>query len=170
MGTEIIHRRIKQNSDNEYPKENTTIFNTVFETSLRILIILSVSNIALSTDKLVAVDFTTIYGKDFGISDFNLHGNSYFRYAEIPARIDTIGYAVKDLVTKGLIEPNCLLSGFKYSITPSGNKLVKALNSNYSKAYKKLCRRSLKFYENKDDRQSFDILNNYAKTFTKAGI
>ena len=146
------------------------VFNTAFEASLRVLIILSVSNIDLSADKIIAIDFTTIYGKDFGISDFNLHGDSLFRYAKIPARRDSIGHAIKDLVIKGLITPNCMLSGFTYTITPSGSKFVKSLKSNYSKAYKKLCERSIKFFESKDDKQSLEILNNYANTFTKAGI
>ena len=146
------------------------VFNSVFETSLRILIILNESDSGLSVDKIMAVDFTAIYGKDFGISDYNLHGNSLFRYGEFPARRDLTTQAVKQLVLRGLIKPNCLVSGFTYSISNSGKKFVKALTSNYSKAYKILCRHSLNFYNSRDDKQVLDILNSYAKTFTKAGI
>jgi hypothetical protein len=162
MGNEVTTPQSEQ--------DGIMIYNTAFEASLRVLIILSVSSIDLSADKIVAIDFTTTYGKDFGISDFNLHGDGIFRYAEIPARRDLISHAIKGLVTKGLITPNCLLSGFTYTITPMGSKFVKSLKSNYSKAYKKLCERSIKFYESKDDKQSLDVLNNYANTFTKAGI
>lgn len=151
-------------------ESNQSIFNTVFETSLRILLILNESEDSYSCDRIMTIDFTAIYGKDFGISDYNLHGDSYFRYGEFPARRDLVTRAVKDLVIKELIKPSFLTSGFTYKITPSGKRVVKSLKSVYSKAYKILCRRSIKFYEGNDDKQALDILNSYAKTFTKAGI
>ena len=52
------------------------VFNTSFEVSLRILIILNIVKIRLSIDRISALDFISIYGKDFGVSKYNLHGNN----------------------------------------------------------------------------------------------
>ena len=45
------------------------IFNTTFEVSLRILIVLNVTQTRLSIDRVSAMDFMAIYGKDFGVSE-----------------------------------------------------------------------------------------------------
>ena len=45
------------------------IFNTSFEVSLRILIILNTVQTRLSIDRITDLDFIAIYGKDFGVSE-----------------------------------------------------------------------------------------------------
>ena len=55
----------------------TNVFNTTFELSLRVLLTLDSSNNSPRTvDIITALDFITVYGKDFGISDENLHGDN----------------------------------------------------------------------------------------------
>ena len=52
-----------------------TVFNSTFEISLRILLLLSESEDAgLSIDRIAAYDFITIYSKYFDLSDRVLHG------------------------------------------------------------------------------------------------
>ncbi len=58
------------------------IFNTSFEVSLRILIILNTVQTRLSIDRITALDFIAIYGKDFGVSEYNLHGDNDYRFSE----------------------------------------------------------------------------------------
>lgn len=98
----------------------TEIFNTPFEVSLRILIVLNVSYARLSVDRISALDFITIYGKDFGVSEYNLHGDNDYRFSEYASKREIISQAVKNLVLVGYILPHCNKSGFTYSISKSG--------------------------------------------------
>ena len=53
-----------------------SIFNSPFELSLRILILMKTRNSRVTVDWLSCLDFVTTYGKDFGVSEFNLHGDA----------------------------------------------------------------------------------------------
>jgi hypothetical protein len=78
------------------------IFNTPFEISLRVLLMLE-TGLNQTADMIAAADFITVYGKDFEISDNDLHGDSAFKYSEFPLRRDLVKKAVKQLVLTGLI-------------------------------------------------------------------
>ena len=59
------------------------IFNTTFETSLRILLLLSVSESEQMTlDRIADYDFITIYSKYFGHSEIAIQGKNYFVLSE----------------------------------------------------------------------------------------
>ena len=50
------------------------LFNTPFELSLHVLLVLDVAGSALTIDKITAYDFITIYCEDFGIATNYLQG------------------------------------------------------------------------------------------------
>ena len=65
---------------------NNKVFNTVFEISMRLLLILSLSKKKkLTLDNLVTVDFISNYSKEFGLSGSNLHGDNEFSFSVITA-------------------------------------------------------------------------------------
>ena len=47
-----------------------SIFNSPFELSLRILILMKTRNSRVTVEWLSCLDFVTTYGKDFGVSEF----------------------------------------------------------------------------------------------------
>ena len=96
------------------------IFNTTFEVSLRILIVLNVTQTRLSIDRVSAMDFMAIYGKDFGVSEYNLHGDNNYRFSEYASKRKIMSESLKNLVLRGYILPHCNKSGFTYSISKSG--------------------------------------------------
>ena len=51
-------------------------FNTEFEISLRILLLLSLEN-GISANRISAIDFISTYGKDFNVSKSDLNGTSF---------------------------------------------------------------------------------------------
>ena len=54
------------------------VLGTSFEMSLRILLLLDVSNEKKMTENMLcALDFIIVYAHDFGISNENLHGNGF---------------------------------------------------------------------------------------------
>ena len=79
------------------------IFNTSFENSLRILILLSHATTSLTVDKITAWDFIAINGKSFGLTNVDLHGDNSFTMCEYTARRELISIAIKELVLRGLI-------------------------------------------------------------------
>lgn len=112
------------------------IFNSSFETGLRILLLLSsISPQAISIDRITAYDFITIYGKDFDVSNTNMHGDSNFNFSELAIKRSNCNEGVKEFVLKGLIDINQTDEGFSYQITPTGQSYVSSLSSEYAELY-----------------------------------
>ena len=111
------------------------IFNTSFEVSLRILIILNTVQTRLSIDRITDLDFIAIYGKDFGVSEYNLHGDNDYRFSEYTSKREIVSQALKELVLGGYIIPHCNKSGFNYSISRSGTMFCESLNDKYAEDF-----------------------------------
>ena len=139
----------------------TEIFNTPFEVSLRILI-LNMSESRLSVDRISALDFITIYGKDFGVSKYNLHGDNDYRFSEYAAKRGIVLQAVKKLVLVGYILPHCNKSGFTYSISKSGVSLCQSLNNEYAEKYSAIVKNVYTTFSSYSDRKIIYTINDYA--------
>lgn len=115
----------------------TNVFNTTFELSLRVLLALESSvNRPQTVDMITAIDFITVYGKDFGISDENLHGNNPYRFCELAVRRDLITGALKSLVLDELASVQASKNGFVYSINDKGKTFCNELRCTYAKEYR----------------------------------
>ena len=112
------------------------IFNSSFEMSLRILIILNVVNERISLDRIVAMDFIAVYGKEFNVSECNLHGDNEYRFSEYASRRPIMMQAIKELVLRNYIKPICNKRGFNYCISNRGKIFIKSLNDEYANVYK----------------------------------
>jgi len=112
------------------------IFNTPFETGLRLLLILHTTDSSgMSIDRLAVFDFMTLYGKDFNISDFNLNGVNGFNFSELPTRREMCVQGIKEFALDGLVDVKQTETGFNYKISQNGKKYVEMLNSDYAKQY-----------------------------------
>lgn len=139
------------------------VFNTEFELFLRILLILNSPGVKkISADRIVAVDFITVYGRDFGVSDHNLHGDNDFRFSEFTCRRDLVKNAIKSLVINGLIKVTCLKSGFYYFISDSGKNYCLKLNNAYADEYSSIVENTLIYVDNKSDRELTGQINSYS--------
>ena len=93
------------------------LFNSSFELSLRILLLLSISeDEGMTIDGVLAYDFITIYNRYFGLSETSLHGENDFGFSEFANRRDLIKEALKVLVLDGMITVLRKEDGFHYSI------------------------------------------------------
>lgn len=110
------------------------VYNSVNEVSLRLLIILYNCDKPISSDRLVGLDFLAVYGKEFQISNTNLHGDNKYKFSELPSRREIIGESIKYLVINDLIKVS-LVNGFEYSISDKGAEYVSNLKSAYSISY-----------------------------------
>ena len=112
------------------------VFNTPFETGLRLLLILNnTTSTGMSIDRIAAIDFMTLYGKDFDITDFNLNGVNDFNFSELSTRREICLKGLKDFALDGLVDVKQTPSGFKYKINKVGKHYVESLDSDYSKQY-----------------------------------
>ena len=62
------------------------LFNSVFENSLRILLLLAEFDCGQSLDKIYATDFMVTYGATFGVSESDLNGDNQYKFSEFASR------------------------------------------------------------------------------------
>ena len=138
------------------------IFNTSFEVSLRILIILNTVQTRLSIDRITDLDFIAIYGKDFGVSEYNLHGDNDYRFSEYTSKREIVSQALKELVLGGYIIPHCNKSGFNYSISRSGTMFCESLNDKYAEDFTNIVKKTNSLFLEHSDRKLIRSINEYA--------
>ena len=138
------------------------LFNSSFELSLRVLIILNVAHARLSIDRIVAFDFISTYGCDFGISESNLHGNNDYRFSEYATKRIIITQSIKNLVLEGFVLPYCNKGGFSYSISPTGKKFCSSLNDDYANDFTQIVQQTVDVFSNYSDRALIQTINSHA--------
>lgn len=138
------------------------IFNSSLEISLRMLIILNTVQSRLSVDRIAALDFISIYGKDFGVSAYNLHGDNDYRFSEYTSKREIVSQALKELVLGGYIIPHCNKSGFNYSISSNGTMFCESLNDQYAEDYADIVKKANSLFLEYSDRKLIRSINEYA--------
>ena len=119
-----------------------SIFNTTFETSLRVVLLLS-EKAFISSEQILAVDFIATFAKYFEISDFNLNGNGRVQLRGFSARRGLVQSAIKGLVLKGFVKPVLDDNQFMYSLTDYGLAFATKLDAQYAKEYRNIIKKIL---------------------------
>ena len=151
---------------------NHSPFNTVFETSLRVLMILDAyDGQAITVDMITLLDFICTYGQAFGLSNANLHGDDGFSFCEITARRDMVGKAIKDLLLKELAHISKESNGLRYEVSSKGRKLCTALaNENeYATEYCALAQTVKKQFNSHSEAKIWTLIYTQAKDALKTG-
>lgn len=112
------------------------ILGSQFETSLRVLLLLSASHEKpLKEETIAKLDFITVYSRDFGVTDSNLHGESKYRFGEFASRHELVYFSLKKLVLDGMINVSQSMDDFEYLLSDIGLEFVLNLNSEYAETY-----------------------------------
>ena len=135
------------------------LFNTPFELSLHVVLLLDVTDTGLTLDRIAAYDFIAIYCEDFGVADRSLNGENGFAFSELSARRNLTKTAIKDLVVDGLVVATDDETGILYSVSDSGRKMSEGFQSEYAERYKELMRLVVEKYGNYSDVQLFNEIN-----------
>ena len=139
------------------------LFNTPFETALRVLLLLeSESRADFTINMIAALDFAALYGKSFEFSNENLHGDNLFKFSEFATRKELAGEGLKYLVQKGLIDVNATKSGFIYRISPEGKVFSKKLDTKYAQDYREQVGLALLHFSNDSEQIILNKLNKLA--------
>lgn len=136
----------------------TEVFNTVFEVSLRILCILNVVETPISLEQILCLDFFSIYGKDFGYCEFNLHGDNNFKYTEIASHRFLIKKGLQNLVLQRYIDVTFNSSGIFYGISTKGTEFQQKMNNNYSIELSNILKDLISVMGNKSDIELLNML------------
>ena len=133
------------------------LFNSPFEMSLRILIMLDEFGDKCTEDKILTFDFMACYSTEFEVKDVNLHGNNALKFAELVSRRQLVSEAIKDLVLKGLVLAE---AGeiFLYSVTDSGKNCIHKLESPYALEYRNIVNIIKYRYADKSDVELLNLI------------
>lgn len=139
----------------------TQIFNTNFEVSRRLLLLLSAFNRDLDIDVISILDLITTYSKNYDLGDINLHGDNKLSFSEITARRQLTLQALKDLAFKNLIDVTVSADGFIYKINNNGLSLCKTMTSIYSIEYLREAKKLNEKLGNKTNQEIINFANKY---------
>ena len=138
------------------------VFNSTFEISLRMLLVLKSVRTELSIDKILSFDYLATYGKEFGVSTYNLHGENNYRFSELSAKRNIMNAAVKDLVLKRYVIPCYSKKGFLYKISDIGITFCDSLNDVYATEYLSNISNVIKRFSNYTDIQLSSFIRQHA--------
>lgn len=115
---------------------SSSVFNSVYETSMRLVLLLNTFDCPLSSEELFVFDFIATYGKEFGLTDVSLNGDSEFTLSKATLRRKRVMEAVSYLVRNGYIMFIAEKNETKYELTKRGNGFNKKISqSGYSEKY-----------------------------------
>ena len=136
-----------------------SVFNSTFEISLRILILLDEAGTARSLGWLYIADFIATYGHAFGITVKSINGDNQFMYSEFASRRELVRGALKELVLDGYVLPVRDNRGFLYKINDRGREFSKSLESEYAKEYRFAARAALTYMGSRTQKSITDEIN-----------
>lgn len=138
------------------------IFNTNFEISRKILLLLSVVDRELDVDIITTLDLITTYSKNYDLGNENLHGDNRLSFSEVTARRELISKSLKELAFKRLIDVLHSNNGFIYKINQNGLKLCNSMSSIYSIEYLREAKRISEKLRNKSNQEIINYANTYS--------
>lgn len=117
------------------------------------------SNRKLTADMLAAIDFMTVYGRDFDVSNENLHGDGTYRFGEFTLRRELVRNALKPMVTQDLVMVDALSRGFVYSLSKIGKEYCSNFESDYADSYRISAEGAVDKYGDKPEREIIQMIN-----------
>jgi len=139
------------------------IFNTPFETALRILLLLETeARDNFTINMIAALDFAALYGKSFEVSEENLHGDNLFKFSEFATRKELANEGIKLLVRKGFVNAGMTQSGFVYRITDEGRIFAGKLDTAYADDYRNEIRSALRYFSDMSEQGIINRINKLA--------
>ena len=146
------------------------VFNTPFEVSLRMLLVLAFDkSSAKNVDMITTLDFMAAYGRSFGITQYNLHGDNAFNFSEFASRRELTQRALRHLVLNRLVDVHQQDDGFYYTISENGLTLSTKFDSNYAEEYRATMELVLKHIKEKPESEIYAMINHLSTISLQGG-
>lgn len=145
------------------------LYNSAFENSLRILLLLDEFGCSQNLEMIYATDFMVTYGATFGVSEFDLNGENQYKFSEFASRREIVRLALKQLVLDGLVYPLNTGAGIQYAITKLGHDFSLTLDSEYAKEYRLTASRIVTFVVGKSERAIVGMINKLSAESLRKG-
>ena len=141
-------------------KVRSELFNTPFEMSLRISLLLSSApDMLFSLDRLLCLDFIVCYASEFGFPYDNLQGDNDYKYGEMVGRRILIQEALKDIVIRGLVNVS-IKDGYVFSATDVLLDYSKNMESDYAEEYREIAEEVTSAYISESDNSLLQMIQN----------
>lgn len=135
------------------------LFNTPFEMSLHILLLLDSVGGGFTIERITDYDFIAVYAPDFGFKAESLNGDNGFAFSELTAKRKLMKEAIKDLVLDGLVSASNSMDGIIYSLSSTGLDMSRQFQSEYAITYRKVIKQVHRRYRNKSEVELSGIIN-----------
>ena len=144
-------------------------FNSNFEISLRLLILMSHTMQSMDLEEIYILDFVATYAQAFSVYEKSINGENQFMYSEFASRRELVRRGLRELVKMGLVELNQSKNGFEYIITAEGVEVADALDSDYSIQYKNSIVSAYKYIGDKTTEEMLDMINSMSLSSVRNG-
>lgn len=115
---------------------SSNVFNSIYETSMRLILLLYTFDGPLSSEEFFIFDFVATYGKEFGLTDVSLNGDSEFTLSKATLRRKRVMESISYLVRNGYITLFAGENETKYELAERGNEFYKKISqTGYSEKY-----------------------------------
>lgn len=137
---------------------NDRLFNTEVELGLRCLFILkSIYPKFCSIDRLLYLDYLSLYIEDFKVDATNLHPKYPFQSIEVLEKREVLKKSIVDLSLKGLIDAETN-GGLCFGCNGNTLWLIDSIQNNYSEHLVKNIQLIIQETETKTDKELRDII------------
>lgn len=127
------------------------LFNTPFELSLHILLLLDSISGKFTIERMTDYDFIAVYASSFGVQNESLNGDNGFAFSELPSKRKFMKEAIKNLVLDGLVTASDSTEGIVYSLSCVGLEMSRQFQSEYATMYRKVIWKVHRRYRNKSE-------------------
>lgn len=135
------------------------LFNTPFELSLHILLLLDSVGGDFTLERITDFDFIAVYAPDFGFKAKSLNGDNGFAFSELTVKRKLMKAAIRDLVLDGLVAASDSMNGITYALTSTGITMSRSFESDYAIRYRKIINQVHRRYKNKSELELSSIIN-----------
>jgi len=133
----------------------SSVINTPFEISMRVLFVLIADEKPKTLDMIAAIDFISVYSKTFGIADENLHGDNFYKYGEFSARRVMVKKAMLSLIQREMVDVYQRGDGYYFQANDVGEAFCKSFTSEYAIEYAEASKAASVYISNKSEIEIF---------------
>ena len=135
-----------------------SLYNSPFEISLRMLMLLRVFSVPVSGERLYLMDFLCTNGKRFHFTDTDLFGSHSLQAGALPALKKECRQSMALLTAQSLAEVQISLQGILYTLTEKGNSTSQKISGHWASQYTTNAAQIISALEHRSDTEILTLI------------